>query len=118
MALTAPRTRANDRLTPPPDPAYNYPASTRKRTRFYDAYDKQHHLKSFRQLYRDEGVDHTTGLRWKRQRETMGHLAMRTTRGISKKPLGRKSKVTLAMCQMLVDPIRNPVRDQDLDAQI
>jgi hypothetical protein len=39
-------------------------------------------------------------------------------RGLSKKKLGRKSKVTKSMCQMLVDPTRNPVRDQHYNAQI
>jgi hypothetical protein len=86
--------------------------------RFFDAYDKEHHTKSFRQLCRDEKVDETTGRRWKRQRENFGHLAMRSTRGLSKKKLGRKSKVTKSMCQMLVDPTRNPVRDQHYNTQI
>lgn len=44
-------------------------------------------------------------------------MALRSTRKVSKK-LGRKSKVTKAMCQMLVDPTRNPVRDQHYEAQI
>ena len=47
----------------------------------------------------------------------MGVMALRSTRKVSKK-LGRKSKVTKAMCQMLVDPTRNPVRDQHYEAQI
>ncbi|KAH7370668.1 hypothetical protein BKA65DRAFT_488999 [Rhexocercosporidium sp. MPI-PUGE-AT-0058] len=117
MAPTAPRTRGNDRFTPPPEPDHGFPASTRKRTRFFNAFDRDHDSKSFRQICRDEHVKPTTGLRWKRQRENMGHMAMRTTRGVSKK-LGRRSKVTRAMCQMLIDPKRNPVRDQLYEAQI
>ncbi|KAG9236379.1 hypothetical protein BJ875DRAFT_230041 [Amylocarpus encephaloides] len=112
----APRTRANDRFTPPPDPSYHCPASTRKRIRFFDAFDRNRNLKSFRQICRDEGVNHCTGLRWKRQRENIGALALRTTRGTSKK-LGRRSKVTTAICKMLVNP-QNPVRDQLYEAQI
>jgi hypothetical protein len=47
----------------------------------------------------------------------MGYAAVRRTREISKK-LGEKSKVTPVMCKILVDPKRNPVRDQLYKAQI
>lgn len=47
----------------------------------------------------------------------MGSQGVRTTRKISKK-LGRPSKVTKSICQMLVDPARNPIRDQLYKAQI
>ena len=43
---------------------------------------------------------------------------MRQTRGVSKTKLGRPSKVTPAMCSMLIDPTRNPVRNQLYEAQI
>ncbi|KUJ14223.1 uncharacterized protein LY89DRAFT_720584 [Mollisia scopiformis] len=47
----------------------------------------------------------------------MGILAYRHTRGRSGK-LGKPSKVTKAMCKKLVDPARNPVRNQPYEAQI
>lgn len=47
----------------------------------------------------------------------MGSLAYRTTRKTLKK-LGRRSKVTKAICQKLIDPARNPVRNQPYEAQI
>jgi hypothetical protein len=47
----------------------------------------------------------------------MGSLAYRTTRKISTK-LRRRSKVTKSICKILVNPARNPVRNQLYDAQI
>lgn len=117
MSLTAPRTRANDRFTPPPQSDYNHPATTRKRTRFFAAVDKNAGAIPFRKLCELESVNHTTGLRWMDQRKNMGNLAMRSTRKVSQK-LGRQSKVTKKMAQMLVNPKLNPVRDQLYEAQI
>jgi transposase len=110
-------TRAIDRFTPPLAPEKGFPATTRKRTRFFNAYDRDHTTKSMRQLCLDKGVGESTGRYWLRQRRNLGYLALRRTRKLSNK-LGQKSKVTKAMCQMLVDPIRNPFRDQVYDAQI
>ena len=112
-----PNTRAKDRFTPPPGPEKGRPATTRKRTRFFNAYDRDHTDKSFRQLCRDKEVDKGTGRYWLRQRRNLGHLAMRKTRKLSNK-LRIKSKVTKSICQMLVDPKRNPLRDQLYEAQI
>jgi hypothetical protein len=113
----APNTRTADRFTPPPAPAKGFPATTRKRTRFFNIYDRDYDNISFRQLCRNEDVDEGTGRYWLRQRRNLGHLAMRRTRKLSDK-LGMKSKVTKTMCKMLVDPTQNPVRDQLYEAQI
>jgi hypothetical protein len=113
----APNTRAKDRFTPPPGPEKGYPATTRKRMRFFDAYDRDHATKPVSQICLDEEVKESTGRYWLRQRRNLGHLAMRRTRKLSDK-LGMKSKVTKSMCKMLVDPKQNPVRDQLYEAQI
>ena len=117
MAPTAPATRANQRFTPPPSPGTDEEATTRKRTRFFEAYDRDCPKLSFRELCRQQKIGESKGRYWKGQRERIGAIVLRSTRKVSKK-LGRKSKVTKAMAQMLVDPSRNPVRDQHYDAQI
>jgi transposase len=66
---------------------------------------------------REIGTTEGTGRLWVKQRENMGSLAYRSLRKRSTN-LGRPSKVTKSMCQMLVDPERNPVRDQLYEAQI
>ena len=115
--IMAPNTRAEDRFTPPPGPEKGFPATTRKRTRFFNAYDRDHATKSFRQLCVDEDVGESTGRYWLRQRRNLGHLAIRRTRKLSDK-LGMKSKVTKTICKMLVDPKQNPIRDQLYEAQL
>ena len=118
MAPIAPSTRANQRLTPPLSRPPGFPATTRRRMRFFDAFDRDSSTKSHRQIARENDIPWTTAYRWMRQRETMGSLAMRQTRRVSKSKLGRPSKVTPAMCAMLVNPAQNPVRDQLYEAQI
>ena len=44
MAPTAPSTRRNLRITPPPGPADHREADTIKKTRFFDALDREYGL--------------------------------------------------------------------------
>jgi hypothetical protein len=113
----APTTRRTSRITPPPGPSEGVEADMIKKTRFYHAYDKEITFKSLRQIARDEKTDEGTARRWLKQCENIGSLAYRYTRGMSTK-LGRRSKITKAICQRLVDPARNPVRDQLYKQQI
>ena len=113
----APTTRRTSRITPPPASTERLEADTVKKSRFYTAYDKEISFKSLHAIACDEKTTESTARRWLKQRENMGSLAYRTTRKISKK-LGRRSKVTKAICQKLVDPARNPVRNQPYEAQI
>ena len=110
----APTTRRMQRVTPPPT---SFEADTIKRTRFYDAWDHDYNEKSTRQIARDVQTSEGTARRWLKQRERMGSLAYRSLRKRSTQ-LGRPSKVTKSMCKMLVDPARNPVRDQLYKVQI
>jgi hypothetical protein len=110
MALIAPRTRANERLTPSLCPEPDNEATTRKRTRFFAAYNQNCLKILFRELCRREKVKESTERYWRRQRESQGHLAIRSTRKVSKK-LRRKSKVTKAIAQMLVNLTQNLVHN-------
>jgi len=113
----APTTRRISRTTPPPGPLEPKEADTVKKCRFYDAYDRDYNEKSLRQIARETPTSEGTARRWLRQRESLGSIAYRTTRKRSTK-LGRPSKVTKSMCKMLVNPSKNPVRDQPYEAQI
>jgi len=113
----APPTRRTSRITPPPSHAEAHEANTVKKTRFFTIYDKDYADRSLRSISSDARISEGTGRRWLKQRENMGSLAYRHTRPMSKK-LGKPSKVTKSMCKMLVDPARNPVRNQPYDAQI
>ena len=113
----APTTRRNLRITPPPGPSEGQEANTVRKTRFYDAWDREHERRSMRAICRDHDITEGTGRLWKKQREELGSLAYRHTRKLSSN-LGRRSKVTKSICKMLVSPSRNPVRTQPFDAQI
>jgi len=113
----APTTRRTSRITPPPTHAEAHEANTIKKTRFFTIYDKDHTSRSLRSIAADANTTEGTGRRWLKQRGNMGSLAYRHTRPMSKK-LGKPSKVTKSMCKMLVNPAKNPVRNQPYDAQI
>ncbi|KAH7321680.1 hypothetical protein BKA65DRAFT_512746 [Rhexocercosporidium sp. MPI-PUGE-AT-0058] len=112
-----PNTRQTDRFTPPPIPPKGGISNTIRRKHFFDAYDSEIGTKSMRAICREQDLDESTGRLWNRQRRDLGSLGIRRTRKLSNK-LGRRSKVTPAMCRMLVDPKKNPVRNQLYEAQI
>ena len=121
MAPTVPSTRRNLRITPPLKPRNGRHADTIKKTHFYDALDKEYGIgegkKSMRQIAREQEVSEFTGRKWKKEREQLGSMAYRHTRSRSTK-LGRRSKMTPAICKMLISPRRNPVRFAPLEAQL
>jgi hypothetical protein len=113
----APSTRRNLRVTPLPGPSKGREANTVRKTRFYDAWDREHERRSIRAICKDHNITEGTGRLWKRQREELGSLAYRYTWKLSSN-LGRRLKVTKSICKMLVSPSRNPIRNQPYEAQI
>jgi transposase len=107
----APTTRRNLRITPPPGPSEGQEANTVRKPRFYNAWDREHENRSMRAICKDYNITEGTGRLWKKQREELGSLAYRHTRKLSSN-LGRRSKVTKAVCKMLVSLLRNQVRNQ------
>lgn len=113
----APPTRNVPFRTPSPEPLANREATTRRKCKFFDALTRNAGTKSLRRISRECGIGESTGRDWKKQFMNMGSEAKRRTRprsGI----LGGNSKVSKAMCKMLVSPSQNPVRKQPLDTQI
>ena len=110
-------TRAVERFTPPPTKPEGKEATGRTKTRFFDAYDEHFPTKSIRQIYQGQGIGESTGRLWRDERKNMGWEASNPSRAKSAK-LGRRSKITRDMVQMLIDPKRNPVRNQPYEAQI
>jgi len=113
----APTTRQISRITPPPDNNHGLECNTIQKTRFFDVYDKYHEVKSIRAICQENSINDRTGRRWLQQRRDIGSAAYRRHRPRSDK-LGRRSQVTKAMCKALIDPMKNPVRDRPLEAQL
>lgn len=116
-SIIAPRTRSNRYHTPPADKFNPGVRTSRKRQRFFDAFDKKDASQSIRALERDFHLEHPQGLRWLEQREKYGKKAYQRTRKLSDK-LGRRPIISKEACQMLVSPSKNPVRDQQYEAQL
>lgn len=111
------KTRSNRHHTPSPDKFNVGTRTSRKRVRFYDAWDHRSPTRTLRALERQFGLSHPNGQRWLDQRAQYGSPAYQRTRKLSNN-LGAPSKVTKETCEMLVSPSRNPVRDQQYEAQI
>jgi transposase len=95
----------------------NKEATTTRKCKFFDAYNGNKEGKSLRSITSENNISEGCGRKWLKQREIIGSLAQRSTRGRSTK-LGQRSKVTKSMCKMLVDPVKNPVRKAQYEAQI
>ena len=113
----APSTRRIDRTTPPIGSSSRREFNTPQKTRFYEAYDRQEPGESHRSICRRFHLHEATARLWLRQRRELGLDAYRHTRQLSNQ-LGRRSKVSNDVCQMLVSPDYNPYRQQRLEAQI
>lgn len=113
----APPTRLNPFRTPSPELLNGKEASTRRKCKFYDALIDSKGQESNRSLSRHAGISEGCGRKWTRDYEELGDEARKRLRPRSK-ILGRKSRVTKAMCQTLVSPTKNPLRKQPYEAQI
>jgi hypothetical protein len=112
----APTTRRAARERTPPRQRHVGEYDTIEKDRFFDAYDREHGVKSILTIALESGTTEPIAKRWLRDRRENGREAHRHTRKRSK-VLGHKSRVTKEQCQCLVSP-SNPVRDQLLEAQI
>ena len=113
----APKTRSAGPTTPPKTKSDPVVYTTRRRTRFFDAWDSREPGTSLRQFCTVHQPDLGTASRWLHQRDVLGSPAYHRTRRLSNK-LGRRPIVSEEQCKMLVSPSRNPVRDQAYEAQI
>jgi hypothetical protein len=113
----APSTRSTVRPSTPPNRIEVCEATTRKRTRFFEAYDTRHEHESLRSIAADKSIPKSTASRWLHEREQIGSPAYRRSCRRSE-ILGRRSKVSKDIYKMLVSPSKNKVRDQPYEAQI
>ena len=73
------KTRSNQYQIPPPDKFNVGERTSRKRVRFYDAWDKRSPTRTLRALEREFGLTHPNGQRWLDQRAKYGSPAYRQT---------------------------------------
>ncbi len=62
--ITSPETQSQGPSTPQKQRKPPIPRSTRTRTRFFDAYDREHESRSTTAIAGDHGIDQTTAGRW------------------------------------------------------
>jgi hypothetical protein len=93
-------------------------ASTRTRTRFFDALDCSGGRKLQACIYKEYAGSRGTGARWEAERRLLGSPAYYRTRPQSKKPLGKIPTANKAVYKMLVDPVCNPKQTQSLSTQL
>ncbi|KAL8653324.1 MAG: hypothetical protein Q9210_002165 [Variospora velana] len=113
----APPTRLDPFRTPSPEPLNGKEASTRRKTKFIDAFAHNPEGKSLATISRDCKIGPSTGRKWRDEYITFGEMAKKPMRSESA-ILGRKSKVTKLICKKLCSPSQNPVRMQQYEAQI
>jgi hypothetical protein len=110
-------TRVRGRQTTPDASLDRYEAHTIKKTQFFNAYDEHYNSKPLTVIAEDAGTTRTTATRWLEERREHGRVAYRSNRKKSKK-LGRKPKLLKERVRELCDKEKNPVRDQQYEAQI
>ena len=113
----APPTRLNPYRTPPRSPLAGRDATTRRRTKFFDALTDNKGAIPLTRISKKCGISESCGRKWKEIWQNEGDEGKRHPRQRSK-VLGRNSRVTKSMCKMLCSPSRNPVRKQPYEAQI
>lgn len=113
----APITRSTARPSTPVSCSKRAEYNTIQKARFFDAYDARDARVSLRAVARIYAPSLTTAHRWLDERARLGSLGKRKTRKLSQN-LGQPSKVSEGTCKMLVSPSKNPVRDQQYEAQL
>jgi hypothetical protein len=113
----APSIRSTIRPSTPMKPRKRKEYDTIKKARFFDAYDDRKPGVSLRTVADEYTPSFSTAQRWLNERAKLGSLALRRTRKLIKR-LGPSPRVSLNTYKILVSPSRNPVRDQQYEAQI
>lgn len=112
----APPTRLNPYRTPPRSPLTGRDATTRRRTKFFDALTDSKGAIPLTRISQKCGISESCGRKWKEIWQNEGDEGKRHPRQRSK-VLGRNSRVTKSMCKMLCSPSRNPVRKQPYEVR-
>lgn len=112
-----PPTTRSKGLTTPTRPSRPGDYDTPTKSRFYAKLVEQYPSRSINAISRDFAPSTPTGKRWAREWRELGSPALRRLRPQSEHA-GRPSKITKEACKMLCSPSRNPVRDQQFEAQI
>jgi hypothetical protein len=103
--------------TPTRSPIKRKEHSTNTKYRFFLKYEESAGIASFASICCDVEITTPCGCKWLKNRDVLGDLAWHKTRKLSKK-LGAPQHTTKEEIQALVDPTRNPVRNQPLEAQL
>ena len=85
--------------------------------RFFNAYDTRAEGLSLRDIAATHAPSLTTAYRWLQERAQLGSPALQRIRKLAKR-LGLVLGVSLNTYKMLVSLLRNPIRDQQYEAQI
>lgn len=117
IANMAPSTRRTARPTTPDRPIRAAEATTREKIEFFKDYDCDHGDKTLASISAPYYITDRTARNWLKDRKELGSPAYHYIRKLSK-VLGRRSRVSKEVVNMLLSPSRNPVRTQRLEAQI
>jgi hypothetical protein len=99
--------------TSPPTSRKSPDADTIRKTRFFHAIDHRPEHVFIKDVCKQEDVHFDRGKYWLRQRRHFGDVACRR-----RSRSDRSRKVSSDLMNQMLDPIRNPMRDQSWSAQI
>lgn len=91
--------------------------STNRKYLFILKHEEEAGITSFASICRDMEITTPCGRKWLKQRDELGDLAWHKTRKLSKKLRGPQY-ATKEEIQALVNPVRNPIHNRPLEAQI
>lgn len=91
--------------------------TTPKKTRFFAILDAQEAPQNLSAAARLVEIPQQTVYRWQQQRYILGSPANHRTRQRSSK-LERPNSISIEQVKEFVDPVKNPLRDQQYEAQI
>jgi len=90
---------------------------TIQKGRVFNAYNSRDPRVSLRAIAAAHAPSLSTAHRWLKERAQLGSPTLRKTRKLGKN-FGPAPRVSIETCKILVSPSRNPVQDQQYEAQI